>query len=95
MPRLHANERKFPKRRKELLGTKTKAAKTEKCRTWRILISLSASISFIVALIEYEKETIKTLKKKNTYSTQGKQHHFILQLLRILIILVLYIWKFI
>ena len=33
--------------------------------------------------------------KKNTYSTQGKQHHFILQLLRILIILVLYIWKFI
>lgn len=33
--------------------------------------------------------------KKSTYSTQGKQHHFILQLLRIVIILVLYIWKFI
>lgn len=68
---------KEEKLRKELLGTKTKAAKTDKCRTSRILIGLSASISSTFTLIEYEKENTKHLKR-NTYSTQGKQHHFIL-----------------
>ena len=83
------------KKKKGTSWHENESGQTDKCLTWRILISLSASISSIVALIEYEKENTKNWKKKNTYSTQGKQHHFILQLLRILIISILYIWKFI
>ena len=56
MSRLQANERKFPKRKKELPGTKTKAAKLTSASLDEFS---SASISSIVALIEYEKENTK------------------------------------